>query len=206
MHRQLEIELSKNIYTHTHTNTMYLAIIMTCRCITFDIMMMYLIHSSQPVMTKKRDKIPKKVGFSVKKRDKLKYWIKRAKITQFWVKNAKFVTFWRHEKEGQEWDSRKFGSKKRDCPSKIGTVGKYANHVGASIARPLLEVDRARGNLGYRDIRRERRRGCSDERGSVLHAWHCIQIIATEVHSALQPTSEAAQIAPQCSAFPYCYA
>ena len=48
-----------------------------------------------------------------------------AKITQFRVKNAKFVTFWRHEKEGQEWDSRKFGSKKRDCPSKIGTVGKY---------------------------------------------------------------------------------
>ena len=74
-------------------------------------------------MTKKRDKILKKVGFSVKKRDKL---IKRAKITQFRVKNAKFVTFWGHEKEGQEWDSRKFGSKKRDCPSKIGTVGKYA--------------------------------------------------------------------------------
>ena len=73
-------------------------------------------------MTKKRDKILKKVGFSVKKRDKL---IKRAKITQFRVKNAKFVTFWGHEKEGQEWDSRKFGSKKRDCPSKIGTVGKY---------------------------------------------------------------------------------
>ena len=30
------------------------------------------------------------------------------------------MTFWR---QGQEWDSRKFGSKKRDCPSKIGTVG-----------------------------------------------------------------------------------
>ena len=73
-------------------------------------------------MTKKRDKILKKVGFSVKKRDKL---IKKAKITQFRVKNAKVVTFWRHGKEGQEWDSRKFGSKKRDCPSKIGTVGKY---------------------------------------------------------------------------------
>ena len=82
-------------------------------------------------MTKKRDKIPKKVEFSVKKRDKLKYWIKRAKIAQFWVKNAKFVTFWGHEKEGQEWDSRKFGSKKRDCPSKIGTVGKYGTIVCA---------------------------------------------------------------------------
>ena len=30
------------------------------------------LHSCQPVMTKKRDKILKKVGFSVKKRDKLK--------------------------------------------------------------------------------------------------------------------------------------
>ena len=25
----------------------------------------------------------------------------------------------------KKWDSRKFCSKKRDCPSKIGTVGKY---------------------------------------------------------------------------------
>ena len=80
---------------------------------------------AKSLMTKKRDKILKKVEFSAKKR---KYWIKRAKTAQFGVKKAKFATFWRHEKVGQskkKWDSRKFGSKKRNYPSKIGTVGKY---------------------------------------------------------------------------------
>ena len=43
------------------------------------------------------------------------------------------MTFWRHErgtKSKKKWNSRKFGSKKRDCPSKIGTVGKYARGGG----------------------------------------------------------------------------
>ena len=73
-------------------------------------------YSCQPLMTKKRDKILKKVGFSAKKR---KYWIKRAKITQlFGVKKPKFATFGRHEKVGQ---SQKSGTVGNLAPKK-GTV------------------------------------------------------------------------------------
>ena len=55
-----------------------------CSCHTVFVSMEFMnelckMHSCQPVMTKKRDKILKKVGFSVKKR---KCWIKTAKITQ----------------------------------------------------------------------------------------------------------------------------
>ena len=74
-------------------------------------------------MTKKRDKIPQKVGFSVKKRDKLEIL---DKITQFRVKNGHFGGMKKWDKGKKKWDSRKFGSKKRDCSSKIGTVDKYA--------------------------------------------------------------------------------
>ena len=64
------------------------------------------------------------MGFSVKKRDNNTILGQKCKICDILVA--------RHEKVGQsqkKWGSRKFGSKKRDCPSKIGTVGKYADSL-----------------------------------------------------------------------------
>ena len=77
--------------------------------------------SCQPVMTKKRDKSSKKVGFSVKKRDELEI------LAQFAVKNAKFVTFWRHEKVGQV--------------KKAGTVGNLVPKRGLSLQNREYEND-----------------------------------------------------------------
>ena len=77
-------------------------------------------HRCQPTEIKKRDKMLKKVGFLVEKRDISIYG---HKFSLYGHKMTKFVPIF----ENKKWDKKDLSFKKRDRPSKIGTVDTYGS-------------------------------------------------------------------------------